>query len=317
MRSLVAGCAGFIGAALAERLLADGHDVVGVDCLITGLRSNVGRLTRSERFEFLELDICGPIPMEGPFDWIFHLASPASPRDYDRFPLETLRANSLGTWQLLELAQRSGASFFLASTSEIYGVATVAPQPETYWGNVNPVGPRSPYSEAKRFAEALTTAFGAERGVPVRIGRLFNVYGPGMRLDDGRVTSEFFRQALLGSPLEIHGDGRQIRCLTYVDDAVSGILAIATHADSRPVNVGDPKGEVSVTELARHIAAISDSTTTARHVPSRPEDPLARVPDIARAQSLGWQPRTALEDGLRRTYAWFATGDGRWATMGT
>lgn len=306
MRVIVAGCAGFIGSVLALRLLNDGHEVIGVDNLTTGQMGHIETLGLAARFQFIKADIADPFPVDPPVDWILHLASPASPLDYGRYPLETLKANSEGTRQLLDLAARMGTALFFASTSEVYGVASNAAQPEDYWGNVNPIGPRSAYAEAKRFGEALVTAYAVRLGLKVRIARLFNVYGPGMRLDDGRVTVEFMRRALQGDPLEVHGRGDQVRCLTYVDDAVDGILAVIAGAEARPVNLGDPAGLVSILELARRVCGIAGGEVRIVHLPERPEDPMVRVPVIDRARSLGWKPRMPLEEGLRQTYEWFA-----------
>ena len=303
MRSVVTGAAGFLGSHLVDRLLAEGHEVVGVDNFLTGDRANLRHLEHQSRFELLERNVCEKGETPEPVDFIFHLASPASPIDYSKYPIETLLAGSMGTHRWLEVAQRTGARFLLTSTSEVYGDPDPAhhPQREDYFGNVNPVGPRSCYDEAKRFSEALTTAFRAKRGVDTRIVRIFNTYGPRMRLNDGRAIPMFLGRALDGRPLTIFGDGAQTRSFCYVDDLVAGIVAVMRSAVAEPVNLGNPD-EVTVLDLAREILALTGSRSRIIHRPGRTEDPQQRRPDIERATALlGWEPRIERAEGLRRT----------------
>lgn len=305
MRLVVTGAAGFLGSHLTDRLIAAGHTVVGVDNLVTGRRENLAHLADEPAFRFLERDVAEHIDVEVEVDGIFHLASPASPVDYLRLPIHTLKAGALGTRNALGLARAHGARFLLASTSEVYGDPLVHPQPESYWGNVNPVGPRAVYDEAKRFAEAMTMAYRRTRGVDTRIVRIFNTYGPRMRPDDGRVVSNFIVQALRGEPLTIYGDGSQSRSFCYVSDLVEGLVRLF-HADlHEPVNLGNP-GEFTIKELARLVieATGSGSAMEARPLPT--DDPRVRRPDISLAEAaLDWRPRVPLAVGLRRTVAYF------------
>jgi dTDP-glucose 4,6-dehydratase len=311
VRVLVAGGSGFLGSHVCRRLVADGHEVVCVDNLSTGRRANVADLEANPAFTFLEADVVGlaaaALPGREP-DVILHLASPASPVDYDRLPLETLAVNSHGTWSLLEIAATTGARFLYTSTSEVYGDPLVHPQTEGYWGNVDPVGPRACYDEGKRFGEALVTSFRRVHGVRAAIVRLFNTYGPAMRLDDGRVVPEFLSAVLEGRALPIQGDGLQTRSYMYVDDLLEGLLLVALDPDLDGVvlNIGNPE-EVTVAELARRVIAHAGSASTITLVPGRPGDPQRRCPDITRmVERYGWRPVVPLDDGLRRTIDWFA-----------
>jgi len=305
MRILLTGAAGFVGSHLAERLLEEGHEVIGVDNFLTGRRENLEPLQRFPRFIFLEHDVIHPVPVEGPLDWILHLASPASPPRYLQAPLATLRVNAEGTRHLLELARRTGASFLLASTSEVYGDPLVHPQSEDYWGNVNPVGVRSVYDEAKRYAEAITMAYHREFGLSVRICRIFNTYGPRMDPYDGRVVSTFIRQALLGEDLTVHGDGSQTRSFQFVGDLVEGIRRLMEVDYPYPINLGNPE-EYTILELARKVLELTGSSSRIRFTEPMEDDPRRRRPDISRArQVLQWSPRVSLEEGLRETIRYF------------
>ncbi|WP_428275301.1 UDP-glucuronic acid decarboxylase family protein [Candidatus Palauibacter sp.] len=305
MRLVVTGAAGFLGSHLTDRLLAEGHSVVGIDSLITGTRRNLAHLRDEPRFAFLERDVSEPIEIEGEIEGVFHLASPASPVDYLRFPIQTLKAGALGTRNALGLARASGARLLLASTSEVYGDPLVHPQPETYWGNVNPVGPRSVYDEAKRFAEAITMAYHREYGVDTRIVRIFNTYGPRMRPDDGRVVSNFVVQALRGEPLTVYGDGSQSRSFCYVSDLVEGIWRLFNADVHAPVNLGNP-GEYTIRMLSDLVLAATDSASTVEVRPLPEDDPRMRSPDISLAsERLDWTPRVPLEAGLKRTVEYF------------
>ncbi|MCZ0935294.1 MAG: SDR family oxidoreductase [Gemmatimonadetes bacterium] len=306
MRLVVTGAAGFLGSHLTDRLLAEGHSVVGIDNLITGARRNLAHLRDEPRFVFLERDVSEPIEVDGEIEGVFHLASPASPVDYLRFPIQTLKAGALGTRNALGLARASGSRLLLASTSEVYGDPLVHPQPETYWGNVNPVGPRSVYDEAKRFAEALTMAYHREHGVDTRIVRIFNTYGPRMRPDDGRVVSNFVVQALRGEPLTIYGDGSQSRSFCYVSDLVEGIWRLFNADIHEPVNLGNP-GEYTIRALSDLVLAATGSASTVEVRPLPLDDPKMRSPDISLASArLNWTPRVPLEEGLERTVEYFS-----------
>ena len=307
-RVVVTGGAGFLGSHLCERLLDLGHEVLCIDNFLTGRRKNIRHLTGRSGFRVTVHDVADPLEIDGPVQAVLHLASPASPVDYLRYPVETLKAGALGTLNLLELAEAKRARFLLASTSETYGDPLVHPQPETYWGNVNPVGPRAVYDEAKRFAEAATSAFRADRGVDTRIVRIFNTFGPRMRANDGRVIPTFIRQALAGSPLTVAGDGSQTRSVCYVDDLVGGIVAML-HADHPgPVNLGNPR-EQTVLELAALIRDLTGSASPVSFVDRPVDDPSHRRPDIGLARTaLGWEPTVEVEDGLLRTIAWFRRG---------
>jgi dTDP-glucose 4,6-dehydratase len=305
-RVVVLGGSGFLGSHLCDQLLARGDAVVCVDDFSTGRRSNIAHLLDHPGFELVEADISTGIPVDGTVTGVCNLASPASPPDYLALPLETLAVGSEGTRHGLELAERHGARFLMASTSEIYGDPDVHPQPEAYWGNVNPVGPRSVYDEAKRFSEALTMAHHRARGTDVTIARIFNTYGPRLRPDDGRVVSNFLLQAMRGEPLTVYGDGSQTRSLCFVDDEVRGLVALFDSDLVGPVNIGNPD-EYTVIELARTIVDLVASSSTIEHLPLPADDPTRRRPDITVARiELGWEPTTTLEDGLSRTAAYLA-----------
>jgi len=306
MRSIVLGGAGFIGSHLVDRLLERGDEVVSVDNLLTGRRDNAERQRANPRYAFVEHDICRPIPLQGQAAAVFNLASPASPIDYEKLPLETLDVGSLGTRNALDLARRLGATFVHASTSEVYGDPLEHPQREDYFGNVNPIGPRACYDEAKRFAEALTTSYARVLGLPVRLARIFNTYGPRMRADDGRVVPTFVAQALRGEDFTVFGDGTQTRSFCYVDDLVAGLLALLAKGDSQPVNLGNPR-EMTLIELAETTRKVVGGGGRVRSVRSLPEnDPKQRRPDITRARTLlGWEPKVELEEGLKPTVAYF------------
>ncbi len=305
-RAAILGAAGFLGSHLCDRLVAEGWRITGADNLVTGTRRNLEGLSREPRFDFVEADVCDGLErLAGPFAMVLDLASPASPIDYLRHPLETLRVGSRGVENALELARRDGAVFVLSSTSEVYGDPLQHPQAESYWGNVNPVGPRSVYDESKRFAEAITAAYRRHRGVSVRIARIFNTYGPRMRLDDGRVVPTFVAQALRGEPLTVFGDGRQTRSFCYVDDLVEGLWRLARSDFQDPVNLGNPL-EMTILEFARAVQRRVGSSCPVEHRPLPEDDPKIRRPDISRArQVLGWEPRVGFEEGLAQTVEWF------------
>jgi dTDP-glucose 4,6-dehydratase len=306
MRAVVLGGAGFIGSHLVDRLLALGHEVVAVDSYLTGRRENLAHVSGKPRFHLIEHDVCLPIPVAGPLDVVFNLASPASPADYARLPLETLDVGSLGTRNAVDLARSTGAVLVQASTSEVYGDPLEHPQRETYFGNVNPVGPRACYDEAKRFGEALVSSYARVHGLPVRIARIFNTYGPRMRIDDGRVVPAFVSQAIRGEDFTVFGDGTQTRSFCYVDDLVEGVIALWQRGDALPVNLGNSH-EFTLVELAEVVRRVAGGGGKVRSVRPLPEnDPRQRRPDISRARSLlGWEPRVLLEEGLRPTIAWF------------
>jgi dTDP-glucose 4,6-dehydratase len=304
---VITGGAGFLGSHLCEEFLARDWQVIAIDNLLTGVAENLTRLGGS-RFRFLRHDVTQPFVVDDRVDLVLHFASPASPRDYLRHPLETLEVDSVGTANTLALANAHHARYVLASTSEVYGDPQVHPQPESYWGHVNPVGPRSVYDEAKRFAEALTMAHHRANGLDARIVRIFNTYGPRMRAADGRVIPQFITCALSGAPLPVHGDGRQTRSFCFVDDLVDGIYRLATHDGlaGEVVNLGNPQ-EVSLLELIDNVASLLDRTLDLVHLPLPEDDPARRRPDIRKAQlALGWAPRVPLREGLRRTIEWFA-----------
>lgn len=306
MRTLITGVAGFLGSHLAERLLAEGHEVVGLDNFITGAPGNIAHLLGHERFTFYRYDVTEFIYVAGDLDGVFHFASPASPIDYLKLPIQTLKVGSLGTHKALGLAKAKAARFLLASTSEVYGDPAVHPQPESYWGHVNPVGPRGVYDEAKRFAEALTMAYHRYHGVDTRIVRIFNTYGPRMRRDDGRVVSNFLVQALRGEPLTIYGDGSQTRSFCHVDDLIEGIYRLFNADCSEPVNIGNPV-ECTIKELADLVLEVTGSDAGIEHKPLPQDDPKVRRPDITMARDLlGWEPTIELRDGLARTLEYFA-----------
>jgi dTDP-glucose 4,6-dehydratase len=305
MRILITGAAGFLGSHLCDRFLAEGHRVVGVDNYLTGRPENLEHLEGHGGFTFIRQDVTEYIAVEGELDGVLHFASPASPVDYLEMPIQTLKVGSLGTHKALGLAKAKGARFLLASTSEVYGDPLVHPQPETYWGNVNPVGPRGVYDEAKRFAEAMTMAYHRFHGVETRIVRIFNTYGPRMRPEDGRVVSNFIVQALRGDPLSVYGDGSQTRSFTYVDDLVEGIFRLFHSDRAEPTNIGNP-GEFTVRELADRVLALTGSASTVAWHPLPQDDPKVRKPDITVARAaLGWEPTVDLEEGLRRTIPYF------------
>ncbi|HUJ66942.1 MAG TPA: UDP-glucuronic acid decarboxylase family protein [Acidimicrobiales bacterium] len=305
MRVVVAGGAGFIGVALCSRLLERGEDVVCVDNLVTGSSNNVKHLLGWDRATFIEADIGSEVTVDGPVDAVINLACPASPADFGPLALEILDVGSRGLRHLLDLAGRHQATFLQASTSEVYGEPLIHPQPESYWGNVNPIGPRSVYDEAKRFGEALVTAYGRTRQLDVRIARIFNTYGPGMRADDGRVVSNFVNQALRGEPLTVYGDGSQTRSFCYVDDEVTGLLALLESSYRAPVNIGNDD-ERSMLEVAQLVLDLSGSTAGIVFKDRPVDDPSQRCPDLTVArQELGWEPATSLRDGLARTISWF------------
>ncbi|WP_312294836.1 UDP-glucuronic acid decarboxylase family protein [Dermacoccus nishinomiyaensis] len=308
MRIVITGGAGFLGSHLSETLVARGHEVVAVDNLVTGRRANVTQLEASGRFELIEHDVTEPFDVDGDVDGILHFASAASPVDYLKLPIETLRVGSQGTQNALELAARKGARLVFASTSEVYGDPQVHPQPETYWGHVNPVGPRGVYDEAKRYAEALVLAYREARGVDAGIVRIFNTFGPRMRPNDGRAIPNFVRQALAGEPVTVSGDGDQTRSICYVDDLVAAILAmlLETH-DPGPVNIGNPH-EISMRDLAQWIIELAGSSSTLEFIERPTDDPTVRRPDTTKAQRLlGWSPQVPVETGLQRTIEWFRT----------
>ena len=304
LRSLVTGGAGFLGSHLCEYLLNQGHEVIAMDNLITGCVDNIAHL-RSENFSFIKHDVTNYIYVEGPLDYILHFASPASPLDYLELPIQTLKVGSLGTHKALGLALEKGAAFLLASTSEVYGDPQIHPQPESYWGNVNPVGPRGVYDEAKRFAEALTMAYHRYHNVETRIARIFNTYGSRMRPEDGRAIPTFIPQALRGEPITVFGDGKQTRSFCYVSDLIDGIYRLLMSGCNDPVNLGNPD-ERSILELTERIVRLTGSKSQIVHRPLPVDDPKVRQPDITTAERLlGWRPSVDLEEGLRVTIDWF------------
>ena len=330
MRILITGGAGFLGSHLCDVLVTAGYSVIAMDNLLTGRVENIAHLLGNERFAFVKYNVCDHLHVDGPLDAIMHFASPASPQDYLEYPIATLKVGALGTHKALGLAKAKNARFLLASTSEVYGDPLVNPQPESYWGNVNPISPRGVYDEAKRFAEAITMAYHRYHGLDTRIARIFNTYGPRMRTNDGRVVSNFVVQALQGKPLTVYGDGSQTRSFCYVDDLVRGITALL-HTESRsteaertdrakylaiggsgikddvhePVNIGNPH-ELSVMEVAKLAIRLTGSSSVIESRPLPVDDPKVRRPDISRATSLlGWKPTVDLEDGLRKTIEYF------------
>jgi dTDP-glucose 4,6-dehydratase len=308
-RIVITGGAGFIGSHLADRLLADGHEIIALDNLSTGHPRNIAHLLGNRRFHFVKYDVTDYIYVDGPVDAIFHLASLPSPVDYLQKPIPTLKVGALGTHKTLGLARAKNAAFLLASTSEVYGDPQVHPQPESYWGNVNPVGPRGVYDESKRFAEAMTMAYHRYHGVDTRIVRIFNTYGPRMRPDDGRVVTNFIAQALRGQPLTVYDDGARTRSFCYVSDLVEGMLRLWHTRHAEPLNLGNPR-EMTILEFARLIKELSGTSSSIEFVVPTDErtkdDPTTRRPDISRARELlGWAPEVPLEDGLRRTIEYF------------
>jgi len=316
---MVTGGAGFLGSHLSDRLLAEGHDVICLDNLITGRRENIQHLLDHPHFRFVLHDITQPIDLpallakspgqtsfaDRPLNYLLHFASPASPKDYARHPIHTLKVGALGTFHALGLAKAHGSVFLLASTSEIYGDPEISPQPEKYWGHVNPIGPRSVYDEAKRFAEAISMAYHREHAVKVRIVRIFNTYGERMRLEDGRALPSFMVQALLGKPLTVYGKGNQTRSLCYVSDLVEGLYRLLTSDQTGPINLGNPE-EVSILQLAEAIIRATGSQSSIVYEPLPEDDPQRRQPDITAArEKLGWGPRVSLENGLAKTLPYF------------
>ncbi|HEX6534973.1 MAG TPA: UDP-glucuronic acid decarboxylase family protein [Gemmatimonadaceae bacterium] len=305
MRVLITGAAGFLGSHLCDRFLADGHSVVGLDNFVTGHPDNIAHLIGHERFEFIRHNISTYTYVAGNLDGVLHFASPASPIDYLELPIPTLKVGALGTHNALGLAKAKDARFFLASTSEVYGDPLVHPQPESYWGNVNPVGPRGVYDEAKRYAEAMTMAYHRYHGLDTRIVRIFNTYGPRMRPRDGRVVSNFIVQALTGEPITIYGDGSQTRSFCYVSDEVEGIYRLFMKGDASPTNVGNP-AEYTVRQLAELVLELTGSAAPLIERPLPEDDPKVRRPDITRAREmLGWEPKVELRDGVARTIEYF------------
>ena len=309
MRVLITGGAGFLGSHLCDRFLSEGHTVIAMDNLITGNTANIEHLAGHPDFLFIKHDVTNYIYVEGPLDAVLHFASPASPIDYLELPIQTLKVGALGTHKALGLAKAKGARFLLASTSEAYGDPLVHPQREDYWGNVNPIGPRGVYDEAKRFAEAMTMAYHRYHGVETRIVRIFNTYGPRMRLGDGRVVPNFIAQALTGQPLTVYGDGSQTRSFCYVSDLIEGIYRLLHSDEVEPVNLGNPH-EMTILEFARKIVEVSGSSSEITFVQPEDErtqdDPKRRRPDIGKAKRiLGWEPKVPLEEGLKKTIAYF------------
>jgi len=305
MRVLITGAAGFLGSHLCDRFLAEGDEVVGLDNFITGRPDNIAHLSGEKRFSFVEQNISEYTEIAGPLDGVLHFASPASPIDYLKLPIETLKVGSFGTINGLGIAKAKGARFFLASTSEVYGDPLEHPQTEGYWGNVNPIGPRAVYDEAKRFSEAATMAYHRTHGVDTRIVRIFNTYGPRMRPQDGRVVSNFITQALAGEPITVYGDGSQTRSFCYVDDEVEGIYRLFMRGDAQPTNVGNPD-EYTVKQLAEIVIELTGSSSEIVHEELPVDDPKVRKPDISRARRmLGWEPKVPVREGVARTVEYF------------
>jgi dTDP-glucose 4,6-dehydratase len=310
MRVLITGAAGFLGSHLCDRFLAEGHTVVGMDNLLTGSMDNLAHLAGHERFGFIKHDVSQYIYVAGPLDAVLHFASPASPNDYLEYPIPTLKVGSLGTHNTLGLAKQKGARYLLASTSEVYGDPQVNPQPETYWGHVNPIGPRGVYDEAKRFAEAITMAYHRYHGLQTRIVRIFNTYGPRMRLNDGRVVPNFIYQALTNQPITVYGRGMQTRAFQYYSDLIEGIYRLLHSEETLPVNIGNPNTEMTVMELAEMIVELAGSQSEIICVDPTDDrivdDPRMRRPDITRARTiLGWEPQVPATEGLRQTIDFF------------
>ncbi len=304
MRIVITGGAGFLGSHLCDRCLAEGHEVVAVDNLITGAPDNIAHLT-SDKFSYRQQNISEGIFIDGPVDFVLHFASPASPVDYLELPIQTLKVGALGTHNALGLARAKGAGLLLASTSEIYGDPLVHPQREDYWGNVNSIGPRGCYDEAKRFAEAIVMAYHRMHGIDTKIVRIFNTYGPRMRLKDGRIVPNFVRQALLGEPLTVYGDGSQTRSFCYATDLVDGIYRLMLSKENLPVNIGNPT-EFTVLEFAHLVQKMTGSTAEIQFLPLPQDDPKQRKPDITKArETLGWEPKIELEEGLESTLKYF------------
>ncbi|HVM75882.1 MAG TPA: UDP-glucuronic acid decarboxylase family protein [Candidatus Saccharimonadales bacterium] len=305
MRAVVTGGAGFLGSHLCDRLLAEGWEVLALDNLITGAEGNLGHLKTNTKFHLERRDVNEPVSVGGPVDYVFHFASPASPPDYLKYPIETLKVGSLATMHTLDLAIAKGAKYLLASTSECYGDPAVSPQSESYWGHVNPVGPRSVYDEAKRFAEATTMAYHRYHSVDTHIVRIFNTYGPRMRLNDGRALPNFVYQALTGTPITVYGDGRQTRSFCYVSDLIDGIYRLSQSKEHMPTNIGNPV-ELTIHEFAVRVLSHFPNAPKIIFAPLPEDDPKQRRPDITKAKRLlGWEPRVSLEDGLKLTIEFF------------
>lgn len=305
MRAVITGGSGFLGSHLCDKLIEKGWDVVCMDNLSTGAESNVAHLEANSRFRFSRQDVTYPLDIDGALDAVLHFASPASPPDYLRLPIETMMVGSAGTRHALDLALRKNARFFLASTSECYGDPEVSPQPETYWGHVNPIGPRGVYDEAKRFSEALTMAYLRKHNVDTRIVRIFNTYGPRMRLNDGRALPNFLYQALVGEPITVYGDGSQTRSFCYVSDLIEGIFRLLESGEHDPVNIGNP-AEITIREFAEKVRDLVGANVPIEYHPLPQDDPKQRCPDISKARRLlNWEPKVNLEEGLKRTYEYF------------
>jgi dTDP-glucose 4,6-dehydratase len=305
MRAVVTGGAGFLGSHLSDRLLAEGGEVLALDNLITGDEANLAHLKSNSKFRFEHKDVNDPVSVAGPVDYVFHFASPASPPHYLKYPIETLKAGSLATLHTLDLAQAKGAKYLLASTSECYGDPAVSPQSESYWGHVNPVGPRSVYDEAKRFAEATTMAYHRYHSADTHIVRIFNTYGPRMRLNDGRALPNFVYQALTGTPITVYGDGKQTRSFCYVSDLIDGIYKLSQSNEHMPTNIGNPT-ELTIHEFAVRVLSHFPNAPKIIFEPLPEDDPKQRRPDIAKAKRLlGWEPRVSLEEGLKTTVSFF------------
>lgn len=305
MRAVITGGAGFLGSHLCDAMIARGWDVVCIDNLITGEEENIGHLQENPHFKFAHHDVSESVEVEDSVDAVLHFASPASPDDYLKFPIETLKVGSLATFNTLELARAKHARFLMASTSECYGDPEVSPQPETYWGHVNSIGPRSVYDEAKRFSEALTMAYHRKHGVVTSIVRIFNTYGPRMRLNDGRALPNFLYQALSGQPITVYGDGKQTRSFCYVSDLIEGILRLLDSNEHLPVNIGNPQ-EITIMEFAERVRAMTGNQVPLTFKPLPQDDPKRRRPDITKAKKLlKWEPKVSLEEGLQRTLEYF------------
>lgn len=305
MRVLISGGAGFIGSHLCDYYLSQKHEVICVDNFITGRQENIKHILDNPDFQLIKADISEPFEVKEQIDAILHFASPASPKDFTKLPIHIMRTGAFGTYRLLELVKKEKAKFLLASTSEVYGDPLVHPQTEAYWGNVNPIGPRSVYDESKRFAEALTTAFLREYGLKIRIARIFNTYGPRMRLDDGRVVPNLIPQALRGESLTIYGDGKQTRSFCYIDDMIAGIAKLLDADTSEPINIGNPD-EFTILEFANLVLELTKAKSKMEFVKLPQDDPKKRKPDISKAKKiLGWEPKISLKQGLERTIDWF------------
>jgi dTDP-glucose 4,6-dehydratase len=305
MRAVVTGGAGFLGSHLVDRLLEEGDEVVILDNLITGSMQNIAHVMTDRRVEYIRHDISNPIKVDGHVDYVYNFASPASPDDFRTYPIPVMKVGGVGTLHALGLAKAKGARFFMASTSEVYGDPAVSPQPETYWGNVNPIGPRAVYDEAKRYSEALTMAYRNHHGLDTRIARFFNTFGPRMRLNDGRVVPNFIKQALTGEPLTVYGDGSQTRSFGYVSDLIEGVIRLAKSDYKEPVNLGS-QAERSILQFAKAVIEATNSKSEIVFLPALEDDPKQRRPDTTRAKTiLDWEPQVSLEDGLSRTIEYF------------